>query len=48
VLAVDLGRDLRVPLFSLIQLAVELGRGDADDAALIALLMDLAARRELG
>jgi putative dehydrogenase len=47
-LVLDLGRELQVPLFSasaafnLVQLGAELGRGGEDDAALIALLMNLA------
>jgi 3-hydroxyisobutyrate dehydrogenase-like beta-hydroxyacid dehydrogenase len=49
-LVLELGRELQVPLFAgsaafnLVELAAQLGRGDQDDAALVALLMELAAR----
>jgi putative dehydrogenase len=48
-LVLDLGRELHVPLFvgnaafSLVELAAELGHAAEDDAALIALCMELAA-----
>jgi 3-hydroxyisobutyrate dehydrogenase-like beta-hydroxyacid dehydrogenase len=53
-LVLDMGRELKVPLFTggsafnLVQLAAELGHADEDDAALIALLMQLAARASRG
>jgi 3-hydroxyisobutyrate dehydrogenase len=49
-LVLELGRELQVPLFAggaafnLVELAAELGCGQEDDAALVALLMELAAR----
>jgi 3-hydroxyisobutyrate dehydrogenase len=49
-LVLELGRELSVPLFTassafnLVQLGAELGHADEDDAALIAALMQLAAR----
>lgn len=51
-LVLDMGRDLKVPLFTggsafnLVQLGAELGHAHDDDAALIAALMELAARAQ--
>jgi L-threonate 2-dehydrogenase len=51
-LVLDMGRELNVPLFTgsaafnTVQLGAELGHAGEDDAALIALLMELAARRQ--
>ena len=49
-LVLEMGRELKVPLFTgssafnLVELGAELGHADEDDAALIAALMQLAAR----